>query len=254
MRKRLWVSITVLFVAMSGIAAYPQGAIGRFDSSTGNALPADWKIVRFDERIRPTRYQLVRKDGIQSVEAYAEGSMALLARPLTIDVTQTPVLCWRWRIDRTVATAEMARKSGDDYAARVYVAFDVPASTLSLATRAKLAIARGVYGEQVPDAALNYVWDNRQPVGTRRANAYTARAQMIVLRSGDGFAGKWMTERRNVLTDAQASFGDAAFKPTLLAIASDTDNTGEMARAWFADLHFVREDEQCRFPTETGLQ
>jgi hypothetical protein len=32
-----------------------------------------------------------------------------------------------------------------------------------------------------------------------------------------------------------------------LAVASDTDNTGETARAGFADLHFVGAEEPCEF-------
>lgn len=33
-------------------------------------------------------------------------------------------------------------------------------------------------------------------------------------------------------------------------LAVDTDNTGERARAGFADLHFVARGAQCRFPPE----
>lgn len=59
----------------------------------------------------------------------------------------------------------MARKDGDDYAARVYVAFDLPDDALSWQTQIQLGLARQLYGDQVPDATINYVWDNRYPVG-----------------------------------------------------------------------------------------
>ena len=49
----------------------------------------------------------------------------------------------------------MSRKAGDDYAARVYLTFEVPPEQLSPGTRIKLGLARTVYGKQVPDAALN---------------------------------------------------------------------------------------------------
>lgn len=83
----------------------------------------------------------------------------------------------------------MSTRQGDDYAARVYLAFSLPAEAMSFATRAKLRLARGIYGDHVPDAALNYVWDNRYPIGTQRSNAYTEHARMIVLRSGPRYAG-----------------------------------------------------------------
>ena len=79
--------------------------------------------------------------------------MALMARPLAVDLKQTPVLCWRWRVDDVLQKADMTKKSGDDYAARVYVALKLPPQALGLGLRAKLALARSIYGDHVPDAA-----------------------------------------------------------------------------------------------------
>lgn len=174
--------------------------------------------------------------------------MALLARPLQVDLERTPVLCWRWRVDAPVASADMVQKAGDDYAARVYLTFEAPPDQLSLATRAKLKLARAIYGRQVPDAAVNYVWDNRQPVGTIRDNAYTDRARMFVLRSGASPAGRWVGERRNVLEDFRRAFGPMPARLGGLAIASDTDNTGEEAHAGFADFRFVESLADCPAP------
>ncbi|TMW76683.1 DUF3047 domain-containing protein, partial [Thauera sp. UPWRP] len=100
----------------------------------------------------------------------------------------------------------------------------------------------------VPDAALNYVWDNRQPVGTLMPNAYTDRTRMIVLRSGAGDAGAWVVERRDVAEDFRRAFGDLPAQLGGIALASDTDNTGERARAGFADFRFVSRDQECVAP------
>ncbi|MEJ7777231.1 MAG: DUF3047 domain-containing protein [Sphingomicrobium sp.] len=82
--------------------------------------------------------------------------MALLARPLSVNLAAPPILCWRWLVDAPVARGDMTRKSGGDYAARLYVAFDMPDSALSAGTRIKLGIARRLFGSNVPDAALAY--------------------------------------------------------------------------------------------------
>jgi hypothetical protein len=50
-----------------------------------------------------------------------------------------------------------------------------------------------------------------------------------------------------VLADAQRAFGEIDLSASLLAVATDTDNTGEKARAGFADLHFVGANEACAF-------
>ena len=221
-------------------------AVGRFVVSTA-LVPAPWEVIRLDQRVAPTQYRVVSWDGVPALEARAEASMALLARPLEVDLVATPVLCWRWRVDGVVKTADMATKQGDDYAARVYVAFSLPAQAMSLATRAKLGLARAIYGKHVPDAAINYVWDNLHAVGTWQANAYTDRTWMIVQRSGARQAGGWVNERVNVLADAQQIFGTEQVKASLLALAADTDNTGERTRSGFVDLHFVRQDAACDF-------
>jgi hypothetical protein len=53
-------------------------------------------------------------------------------------------------------------------------------------------------------------------------------------------------ERADVLLDLERAFGGSA-KALQLAIASDTDNTGSIARAAFADIHFVARSERCQF-------
>lgn len=245
-----------LLWAFCGLSSAPQTLaetqwVGRFSENflAGSAtIPAPWRSEQIDARVPPTRYALRRWDGVLAVEARAHNSMALLVRPLTIDLKKTPILCWQWRIDAPVAAADMTRKAGDDYAARVYLAFAVPPESLSLATRAQLRLARSVFGQHLPDAAINYVWDNRHLIGTWQDNAYTYRARMLVLRSGAAQAGGWVLERRNVAQDFQHAFGDIGGELRALALASDTDNTGGEAHAGFADFRFVGAADDCPPP------
>lgn len=248
MNPRLHVSwatgLLLLLLAPGALSATVW--VGRFD---GEGRPPDpWRIQQLDERIPPTRYTLREWDGVPAVEAQAERSMALLGRPIEVDLAATPHLCWLWRVDAPVANADMTRKAGDDYAARVYLTFDVAPEALGFGTRTKLALARSIYGNQVPDAALNYVWDNRHPIGTLRDNAYTDRARMLVLRSGAEDAGRWVQERRNIAEDFRRAFGDLPAKLSGLALASDTDNTASVARAGFAQFRFVANADECEMP------
>lgn len=227
--------------------------VGRFPAAEGTTtIPAPWKIEQFDERLAPTRYTLRQWDGVNAVEAYAKKSMALLARPLQVDLQKTPILCWQWRIDSVIASADMTQKSGDDYTARVYLSYEIAPDQLSFGTRLKLKLGRSLFGSQVPDAAVNYIWDNKHPIGTLQNNAYTDRARMLVLRTGNAQAGRWVQEQRNVLADLQRTFGEEEAKGAKLsglAIATDTDNTGEEARAGFADFRFVANAAECAEPT-----
>lgn len=210
-------------------------------------VPAPWQAVRLGSQLKPTDYRLTREEGIVGIEARAHASMSLMGRPLSADLSRTPILCWRWRIDAPLQGADLATKAGDDYAARVYVALRMPPQSLSLGVRAQLRLARALYGESVPDAALNYVWDNRYPVGTVRPNAYTARTHMWVVNTGPALARRWVTVRRDLTADIARSFPNSGAQPVLLAVATDTDNTGEQARAVFADFTLVARDQACPF-------
>jgi len=253
MRTRLLLGpLLGLTLVSSAAAAADTVTLGDF--SRYDTLPQEpWQLVPFDD-LPPTEYQRVTRKGVAAVKATSEASMALLARPLEADLAQTPVLCWRWWVGKPVSQADMSKKSGDDYAARVYVTFDLPSSAMSLGTRMKLSVGRTLFGEQLPDAAINYVWDNKHPVGTTMPNAYTDRAQMVVVRSGTENTGQWVEERRNLLEDLQRFFETAPERPLQLAIASDSDDTGSSASALFADLHLVADGEQCQFPSPENSQ
>ncbi len=235
--------VFALFSALTAAINAEPLWVGKFDGANG--LPSGWKVEHLNTKFPPTEYRARNWDGVPAIEATAVKSMALLGRTITVDLDKTPVLCWRWRIAQPVASANLNNKAGDDYAARVYLTFTVPPDALGFATRAKLSLARSIWGPSVPDAAINYVWDNKHPVGTLQANAYTDRAQMLVVDSGQAKAGQWVSQRRNVRDDYKRAFAGLPGTPTGLAIASDTDNTGESAHAGFADFHFVGENEAC---------
>lgn len=233
----------VLLAAVLSSSAMPAW-VGRFTAP--GAPPAPWHMVRYKGE-KPTSYRVARVDGRTAIEAEFDGSMSLMARPVSIDLAERPVVCWRWYVDGPVAKADLTRKSGDDYAARLYIAFDMPDTALSGSTRLKLKIARSMYSKSLPDAALVYVWDNRHPVGTARKSSYTDRSQLVVAETGSARAGSWVTERADVAADFAKAFAGKPGRPIQLAVASDGDNTNSRGSAAFADIHFVGRDQSCAF-------
>lgn len=198
-----------------------------------------WKLLKPATNAAETRYSIAMDAGKAVLKAEAHASMSGLIHPVRVRLRDFPQLRWRWKITAPVKGADMTRKTGDDYAARIYVMFDYPVDKLSFGTRTKLKIAETVYGQSIPTAALNYVWDNRHPVGTVQANTYTDRARMVVVRSGGAQAGEWITETRDLAADFRAAFGEEAPDVVAVALATDTDNTGESAVAWYGDIEFV---------------
>lgn len=231
-----------LLVAPAGYVATQQPT--PFSSARpGDTLPTGWQTQPMPNVTRQTRFDLITDDGVTVLRARADRAAASLRYPLDIDPSATPHLSWRWKTDHVLDKADLTTKSGDDYAARVYVFFDRTPAQMSFGERLAYRLGRARYGGQLPAAALCYVWDNRQPVGTVRDNAYTGFVKMLVATSGTAHAGQWVTMQRDIPADYRRAFGTAPPRITGVAVSVDTDNTGESTTSYFGDVHFAASGE-----------
>lgn len=235
MRARLAAAVLLLLTAPSPAPAEPLTP-GRFSAAAPGGLPEGWTPFSFAKYPRHTDYRLAASDGVTVLRAEADASVSALLHAFPADTRAYPVMRWRWKVDNLLVKGDILRKDGDDYPARIYVLFDYPPDRLSFADRAKILLARVIYGARVPAAALCYVWDNKAPTGTILPNAYTDRVRMVVVRSGPADLGRWVAEERDVAGDFRAAFGEDPPAISGIAVAADTDNTGERAVAWFGDI------------------
>lgn len=178
-----------------------------------------WEPIQFKGE---TQYRLVDDQGVIALHAQSRGTASGLVRKIKVDLTQTPVLRWRWRVEDTLRNNNERDKRGDDYPARIYVI--LKSGFLSLRKQ-----------------SLNYVWSSHQRNGTTWPNAFTEHNQMIALRSGNELKGVWLSEQRNVREDFERLFGHDAPEVYAVALMTDTDNTGQSAAAWYADIRFTAE-------------
>jgi hypothetical protein len=235
MQRQRLKGVVLLLAAVASTQA-PGTLLGGFSTMRpGQPLADGWQVVTLPG-IDPTRFELVDDGAGTVMRATAAASAASLARGLSGDAVAGSLLTWRWRVDRVVSQGDVYSKQGDDYAARLYVMFDYPLERLSWLDRNRLRLARWLYGDQVPAAALCYVWANRTPLQVQADNAYTDRVKMVVLRNADSDVGAWATERRDIAADFRAAFGEAPPPLSGIAISADTDQTGETVTAWFGDI------------------
>ncbi len=181
--------------------------VGRFSALAPGSVPTPWRPVGLHGK-PPTQFTLVKDGRTVVVRAHSVAAVAALVRDLRVDPRHYPLIRWRWKVASLLQKGNLYRKDGDDYPARVYVTFDYDVNKLPWLTQAKLWLARTLYGEGVPVAALCYVWDNRAPVGTMVASAYTDQVRMIVVESGEGRLNRWVDEERNLYQDYRAAFGE----------------------------------------------
>jgi len=229
-----WVALT----SSPGPAQSPQVLeVGTFSSmEAGAVFPEEWKPFTFANIDRHTDYSLTREDGKVVVKAVAEASASGLIREIAIDPKEFPVIQWTWKVDSVLEKADVRTKEGDDYPARIYVAF--AEGRPGFLGRVRDKAVELLYGRKPPFAALNYIWAGKAPVGTIVPNPYTDRAMMFVLQSGPEKVGQWVREERNVFRDFERAFKEPPFMITGVAVMTDTDNTGESATAYYGDIVF----------------
>jgi hypothetical protein len=208
-----------------------------FSKAQPGADPAAlWQPLTFPGVANRTGYRLVEDGGRTVLRADARGAGSGLMRRNEADPRTHPLLAWRWKIAGVVDGSDATQKYGDDYAARVYVMFKYDPARVSGLDRSKYALMRLFYGEDPPHASLVYVWDNRLPPGTVLTSPYTDRVRMIVVRSGNAEAGRWLSEERNVLDDYRRAFGEEPPAIAGVAVMTDTDDTGASATGWYGDI------------------
>ena len=208
-------------------------------AAPGTQLPQGWSTITLPYGPQP-RFQVVRDGETSVVEVASTDSFGMVSHVMSAEAAEAPILTWRWKVDHVVDKARLEEKDGEDFAARVYVAFDYPESDLPTAERAKLKVARRFYSF-VPTAAICYVWDNSHAVGAASWSPHMGHVRVVVLQSGNARAGQWTEERRDLEADFVAAFGSqwASRVPRIVAVVAgnDTDQTGESATVRFGDFH-----------------
>lgn len=209
---------SLLTVVSTGLvsAATNTIAISQFSE---NSLQG-WEQKSF---VGETDYQLVEDNGRTVLVATASSTASGLGKKIKIDLTKTPFINWSWKIDNQLDGLDETTKSGDDYAARLYV-----------------VKSGGAFIWKTK--ALNYVWSSNQAKDVIWPNAYQPKnAIMLSVRGTEDQPGQWVTEKRNVREDLKKTFGKDINKIDAVAIMTDTDNSGLSARAAYGEIYFTAE-------------
>ncbi|HAD05097.1 MAG: hypothetical protein A2091_04265 [Desulfuromonadales bacterium GWD2_61_12] len=191
----------------------PAHAAPRVIDDFETGLAPGWTVKEFKGL---TTYAVVADGGGKVLRAESRGTASGLVYAIDYAPADYPVLAWRWKVANIIPQGDETVKSGDDYAARVYVVFP---HWLFFKTR-----------------SINYIWANKLPKEAFLPNAFTGNAVMLAVESGPGRVGEWIGERRNIVDDYRRFFGEEPPAVGAIAIMTDTDQTGSTATAWFDDI------------------
>jgi len=219
--RRAVLAVTCAVVATASAAdrvvvedwrSYPLGTRG---------IPGEWKEQNWGKPAYD--FEIVSDDAQPALHLRSKGDSSTISRDLgaSVQLNETPILEWRWKVMTLPAGGNACQQSTDDQAAQVYVAW----------LRAPEAVRSRIIG---------YVWDSTAPAGTICKSQKTSTVTYVVLRSGSGGLGKWITERRNVVEDFRKIYGEAPDNPTALSLGIDSDDTRSSADSFIGPTVFTR--------------
>ena len=161
------------------------------------SLNDGWEPLEFPKIDQLSRYELTTEDGQQVVRATTEGGASGLIARVRLEPADSLILQWRWKVSNVFEKGNAREKSGDDYPARIYVAFEFQPDKAGFFERAKRKTVEVLFGDKV---------------------------------------GEWVTVERDIMADYREAFGEEPPPVVGIAIMSDSDNTGEKATAWYGDI------------------
>jgi Protein of unknown function (DUF3047) len=132
---------------------------------------------------------------------------------------ETPILQWTWKVTTLPKGGDVRQRETTDVAAQLYVVWPrVPALVRS--------------------RVIGYVWDAAAPAGTIGRSQKTGTVTFIVVQSGSGNLGTWLTERRNVYEDYERIFRESPDKPRVITLSIDSDDTRSKAESFIGSILF----------------
>ena len=224
MRTLLYLLAIVLSIFMSGATTATAAVV--VEDWSGHAIgsvgvPAGWTGESFGRRALYD-FTVEAEGPLRALHLRSADEHSTISRDVTgtVVIRDTPILEWSWKVMALPLGGDLRRAQTSDLAAQLYVVW--PRFPALLRSR-----------------VIGYVWDASAPVGLIAPSQKTSRVTFVVLRSGTGQLGRWLTERRNVVDDYQRIFGEPPADPGAVSISIDSNDTHSSAEAFMGPIRFV---------------
>ncbi len=217
--------------------AESKGVLFRDDFNTLD----NWRPFLLPNKDRCTDYTIEKKGSESYLKAASSASASAIIWKKSFNVYDYPMIRWRWKIMNVYKKGDMTTKQGDDYPMRVYVLFEFKADQAAFYDKVKYDMLKQYYGEYPPQAALCYIWANREEeTGRTATSVFQTQTKLIALKGGNKNVGKWIEERVNIVSDFQKVFGVKPPPIATIGIMNDSDNTGEQSVSFLDFIEVYR--------------
>ena len=210
-------------VTLLSVSAWAASSVVIEDWSSqplgAHGVPAGWEKQQWGT---PTYdFTIVESGGRKALRLRSKDDGSTIAKDVKgkVNLKETPILEWTWKVSVLPKGADSRRKETDDQAAQIFVGWER-------------------FPKLLRSRIIGYVWDTTAPVGTIVKSEKTGTVTYVVVRSGTADLGKWLTERRNIRDDFKQIYGEEPDNPAAVSLAIDSNDTHMSAESFFGPLSF----------------
>jgi len=182
-------------------------------------VPPGWEQQRWGTPAYD--FTVVEDGGRRVIHLKSAGDSSNISKDIRgkVNLKETPVIEWRWKVVTLPAGADSRRKETDDQAAQLYVTWPR-------------------FPEAVRSRIIGYIWDTTAPAGLTVKSQKTGTVTYVILRSGTKELGQWVTERRNVREDFVRIYGEEPVEPGIVSVGIDSDDVKGIAESFMGAILF----------------
>jgi hypothetical protein len=215
--KMFWIPIS-LFLIFIQLPFGPLAPEKQEEKEEKKSPVKGWWMVSYFA-VPPTQYSSMGKG---MIKAESLGTRSSLYKKVQEKEKDFHFLNWGWKISNVVRSAIETKKDRYDTAARVMVIFGKGG-------------VRIPEGGDPPGFKIEYIWASRLPRGQVFDHPGEKNCKVFVIQSGEGKAGQWIYEKRDIHKDYKTAFGLEPEGVLAIGIQTDTDHSNEGVTAYYSE-------------------
>ena len=219
MRRRV-VIVAVFLLAAAIAGAADELVVEDWKDKIGaTGIPSGWQgqswgSPKYD-------FAIVSNDNHKVLQLRSANEGSTISKDIKgkVNLKETPILEWTWKVTALPRGGNSCKKATDDQAGQIFVVWPR-------------------FPEAVRSRIIGYVWDSTLPVGTSCKSKKSGTVTYVVVRSGPADLGKWLTERRNVAEDFKKIYNEDVEPPSAISVAIDSNDTQSTAESFIGPIFF----------------
>ncbi|MFQ6077971.1 MAG: DUF3047 domain-containing protein [Thermodesulfobacteriota bacterium] len=202
-------------------------------------VPNGWKLRKRFGYPKGARAEWVTEDRIHAVRLHSEAALTFLEKTVNIDTKEFPIVTWKWKVENIFKGNGERTKEGDDHPIRIFFVFKPDESKQSFWFRIKRFVYLDrIHGHPMGGRFTEYLWSSHLQPGDIINDPGKPWQKLMVVEGGSRNLGKWLSHKRNLYEDFKKLYGEEPRRLIFIGILNDTDQTGQEATSYIADLMF----------------